>query len=99
MTRSESTTPGTRTYLLEVEGRRSDIDVITSVDTLATYCRDRAAVPNLSLEAVHPVDKEHAELLVSPLLGEYGTARFQGCLQDAVLDRRSVSIESVVTTR
>ena len=99
MTRSESTTPGTRTYLLEVEGRRTDTDIRTSVDTLATYCRDRAGVPDLFLDEVRLVDEEHAELVVSPLLGEFGAARFQGCLQDAVLDRRSVSIESVHSTR
>lgn len=99
MTRSESTTPGSRTYLLEVEGRHSEIDIISSVDTLATYCRDRAGVPDLLLDGVRPVDEEHAELVVSPLLGEFGAARFQGCLQDAVLDRRSVSIESVHATR
>lgn len=95
MVRSESTTPGTLTYLLEVEGRRTDIPATTSVDVLATYCRDHAGVPTLSVDAVRGVDAEHAELVVSPQLGKFGAARFQGCLRDAVLDRRSVSIESV----
>lgn len=95
MTRSEATTPGTLTYLLEVEGRRTDIPPTTSVGVLATYCRDHAGVPDLSLDAVRPVDDEHAELVVSPQLGQFAAARFQGCLRDAVLDRRSVSIESV----
>jgi hypothetical protein len=97
MTRTESTTPGTLTYLLEVEGRRTDIPTTTSVDFLATYCRDHAGVPTLSVEAIHGVDAKHAELVVSPQLGRFGAARFQGCLRDAVLDRRSVSIESVTS--
>jgi hypothetical protein len=97
MTRSESTTPGTLTYLLEVEGRRTDIPPAASVDVLATYCRDLARVPTLSVDAIRGVDAEHAELVVSPQLGQFGAARFQGCLRDAVLDRRSVSIESVTS--
>jgi hypothetical protein len=98
MARSESTTPGTVTYLLEVEGRRTDIPTTSSVDVLATYCRDHAGVPTLSVDAIRGVDAEHAELVVSPQLGRFGAARFQGCLRDAVLDRRSVSIESVTST-
>jgi hypothetical protein len=97
MVRSESTTPGTLTYLLEVETRRTDIPTTTSVDVLATFCRDHAGVPTLSVEAIHGVDAKHAELVVSPQLGRFGAARFQGCLRDAVLERRSVSIESVTS--
>jgi len=98
MTRTEPTTPGTLTYLLEVEGRRTDIPATTSVDVLTAYCLDHAGAPDLSVDAVRAVDVEHAELVISPRLGQLGAARFQGCLRDAVLDRRSVSIESVTST-
>jgi hypothetical protein len=97
MTQEEAEIPGVRTYLLEVEGRRSPVDVAVSVDTLAQYCRDRAHVGALTVTDVSVTSDDTAELVVQPILGRFGAARFEGCLTDAVLDRRIVNVLDVRT--
>ena len=97
MTRPETPVPGERTYLLEVRGRGTDVDVIDTVETLALTCRDRGRVPVLSVLDVQATAAATAELTVEPVLGRYGAARFEGCLTDAILERRVVEIVSITT--
>lgn len=97
MTRAVPVEPGTRTYLVEVEARRVAADPVTSVEVLADYCVSRAHVPSLVVDAVEPAGPGTARLVVHPVLGPFDQARFDGCLNDAVLDRRTTEITSVET--
>jgi hypothetical protein len=97
MTRPETPMPGERTYLLEVKRRGIDVDVVDTVRTLALTCRDRGRVPALSVVDVRATAPDTATLTVEPVLGRYGAARFEGCLTDAVLERRVVGIVRITT--
>jgi hypothetical protein len=97
MTREETPLAGTRTYVLEVEGRHVDVDVADSVTTLAWFCRDRAHVDELSVLEVRATSDDTGALVVRPVLDRFGAARFEGCLTDAVLDRRTVALLDVQT--
>lgn len=97
MTRPEASTPGARTYVLEIDSRQLELDVDGSITTLAHYCRDRAHVESLTIADVRATSDDTGVLVVEPVLGRYGTARFDGCLVDAVLDRRTVELVAVRT--
>ena len=97
MTRADEPIQGTRTYLIEVEGRRVTGDPVGSVEMLTTFCIARAGVPRLVVDAVRPAGPTAAVLVVHPVLGEYDLARFDGCLNDLVLDRRTTEVVEVVT--
>lgn len=97
MTREETPLAGTRTYLLEVEGRHTEVDVADSVATLARLCRDRAHVDELSIVEVRATSDDTGALVVRPVLDRFGAARFEGCLTDVVLDRRIVALLDVQT--
>lgn len=97
MTQPETPMPGTRTYVLDVDSRQLELDVEGSITTLAQYCRDRAHVEWLTIEEVRTTSDDTGVLVVEPVLGRLGTARFEGCLVDAVLDRRTVELVEVRT--
>lgn len=97
MTAPEALSPGTRTYVLEVTSRGDAADVGDSLETLAVYCRDRAHVESLTITDVSATSADDGVLTVEPVLGRLGSARFEGCLVDAVLDRRVVTLIDVRT--
>jgi hypothetical protein len=98
MTREEESIAGTRTYTLQVAINNALLGPLESVEELALFCRDRADLASQQAQ-VSQIDGSLVRLEVTPIPGRFGTHRFDGCLQDLVLDHRSVSIVDKVDSQ
>jgi hypothetical protein len=90
MTRPDATTPGVRTYQVSVAVNQQLFTPTESLTTIAGLCRDRADIAGAELTVLQTADGP--ALQVSPIPGRFDSARFEGCLQDLILDHRKLRI-------
>jgi hypothetical protein len=91
----ESPRPGERELTVSLSERRIDADVVPTTRTLVDLCLAATAVP-IKQASVRGLDDTRARITLSPRLDEAAQRRLNGCLEDAVLDRRLLDVTEVI---
>jgi hypothetical protein len=87
--------PGARDLTVSLAERRIDAEVGPTTRTLLDLCIAATAVP-VREASVRALDDSRARITLSPMLDEATQRRLNGCLEDAVLDRRLLTVTDVV---
>lgn len=87
--------PGERDLTVSLSERRVDADVVPTTRALLDLCIAATAVP-IREASVRGLDDTRARITLSPRLDEATQRRLNGCLEDAVLDRRLLDVTAVV---
>ena len=95
--RSEPIGAGTTTLTVEVRRSGTVVHGATTVEAVGRYCSATSGV-GVRFVDVRPGPATTTLLRVSPLLDEDAENRYSGCVQDAIVDRRWLTVRSVELT-
>jgi hypothetical protein len=76
---------------VQVSTKASPRPAAETVEIIGRYCA-RNAIAGVRVQQVEPVSPDSAVLVVSPLLDEQAQRRYDGCLQDVILERHRLTV-------
>jgi hypothetical protein len=86
--------PGQRDLTVSLAERRIDAPVVPTTRALLDVCIAATGVP-ITTASVQGIDDIRARITLSPRLDATTQRRLNGCLEDAVLDRRLLRVTAV----
>jgi hypothetical protein len=90
----EAPEPGRRVLDVQVRGVRVETNPVAAVTSLAGYCRTQTRAP-IEIDAVRSTGSDTVQLTLHPRLHPDDQRRFEGCLDDRMLDRHTVRVLDV----
>ena len=93
--RPEALGAGRTELTVHISAKAGPRPAAETVEIIGRYCA-RNAIAGVRVRQVEPVAPDSAVLVVSPLLDEQAQRRYGGCLQDAVLERHSLTVTDAV---
>jgi hypothetical protein len=87
--------PGERVMTVTLSDRRIEAPVVATTEVMTNYCIAATGAP-IDRASVVGIGGAGARILLSPRLDASTQRRLNGCLEDAILDRRSMHIDSIV---
>jgi hypothetical protein len=86
---------GTSTALvIEVKHRETQVSAQSTAEAFWVSCR-RVLPRRMEAHEIAAVSSNRARLIVTPAIGEHALRRFQGCIEDALIDRIQANVVSV----
>ena len=95
--RPDAVVAGTSTALvIEVTHRETQVSAQNTAEAFWVSCR-RVLPRRMEAHEIIGLTGQRARLVVTPAIGEHALRRFQGCIEDALIDRIQANVVSVET--